>query len=82
VHLVSSLGQAENTGESKVRESVLSSIPSETKHDRRMAPRTKLFLSKRRLQKQRPEPRKNVLGSSLGEEFGFTDNFSFIFNDT
>jgi hypothetical protein len=53
---------------SKLRKSVLSSFPgegvscsSETKHDRRTAPRRKLFVSKRRLQKQRPEPRKLYL---------------------
>jgi hypothetical protein len=62
--------QQENTGGSKLRKSVLRSIPgeyvscsSETKHDRRMVPRLKLFVSKRRLRKQRPEPRKTVLGS-------------------
>jgi hypothetical protein len=50
----------ENTEGSKLRKSVLSSIPgeggpcsSETKHDRRTAPRPKLFVSKKRLQKWR-----------------------------
>jgi hypothetical protein len=50
---------------SKLRKNVLSSNPSEggscsseTKHDRRTASRPKLFVSKRRLQKQRPQPRK------------------------
>jgi hypothetical protein len=51
--------------------SVLSSIPgeggscsSETKHDRRKAPRPKLFVLKRRLQELRPQPRNIILGSS------------------
>jgi hypothetical protein len=39
------------------------SCSSETKHDRRTAPRSKLFVSKRRLQKQRPIRRQTVLGS-------------------
>jgi hypothetical protein len=58
----------------KLRKSVLSSSPSEggsctseIKHDRRTAPRPKLFVSKRRLQEQRPQPQKSVLGSSPGE---------------
>jgi hypothetical protein len=49
--------------------SVLSSIPgesgscsSENKHNIRTAPRPKLFVSNRRLQKHRPQPRKNCLG--------------------
>jgi hypothetical protein len=35
---------------------------SETKHDRRTAPRRKSFVSARRLQEQKPELRKTVLG--------------------
>jgi hypothetical protein len=61
--------QEENTGGSKLWKSVQSSIPdtdvscsSETKHGS-MAPRIKLFVSKRRLQKQKSEPRKFVMGS-------------------
>jgi hypothetical protein len=53
---------------------VLSSSPgegcsysSEIKHDSRTAPRPKLSVSKRRLQKLRPELRKPVLCSSPGE---------------
>jgi hypothetical protein len=60
-----------NIEREKVRKSILSSShgeggfsSSETKHDRTPAPRQKLFVSKRRLQKRRPEPRKTVLGSS------------------
>jgi hypothetical protein len=60
---------------SKLRRIVLSSSPgeggscsSETKHDRRTAPKPKLFASKRRLQKERPQPRKTVLGSSASED--------------
>jgi hypothetical protein len=67
--------QEENIGGLKLRKSVLSSIPgesvscsSETKHDRRMVPEPKLFVSKRRLQKQRSEPRKIVLGSIPSED--------------
>jgi hypothetical protein len=50
----------------------------ETKHDRRTSPRPKLFVLTRRLQKQRPQPRKTVLVSSLGED-GFRDNFFFCY---
>jgi hypothetical protein len=115
------------------RKFVRGSIPSEvgfcsseTKSDRRTAPRPKLFVSKRRLQEQTSQHRKlswvriltkkfyvapklsikeerrkakfgrfgeevtgtkvtypkTVLGSSLGEGFGFRDNFSIKFNDT
>jgi hypothetical protein len=49
----------------KERSSILGegvSCSSETNHDIRMAPRPKLFVSKR-LHKQRPKPRKIVLGS-------------------
>jgi hypothetical protein len=67
--------QEENTGRSKLRKSVLSSSPvegnscsSETKHNRKTAPRPKLFASKSRLQKQRPQPRQTFLGSSPGED--------------
>jgi hypothetical protein len=41
---------------------------SKTKHDKRTAPRPKLFVSMRRLQEQMPQPQKTVLGSSLGED--------------
>jgi hypothetical protein len=41
---------------------------SETKHGRRMVPRPKLFVSKRRLQKQRPEHPKIVLSSILSKD--------------
>jgi hypothetical protein len=41
---------------------------SETKHDRRTAPRTKLFVSKRSLQRQGRETRKTVLLSSPDED--------------
>jgi hypothetical protein len=44
------------------------SCSSETKHHRRTAPRPKLFVSARRLQKQRPQHRKTVLGSSPNED--------------
>jgi hypothetical protein len=44
------------------------SCSSETKHNRRTAPRPKLFVSERRLQKQRHQTRKIVLGSSPGED--------------
>jgi hypothetical protein len=40
------------------------SCRSETKQDRRTAPRPNLFISPRRLQEQRLQPRKSVLGSS------------------
>jgi hypothetical protein len=67
--------QEEIIGGSKLRKSVLSSIPaegvscsSETKQDRRMAPIPKLFVSNRRLQKQRPESRQIVLGSIPSED--------------
>jgi hypothetical protein len=39
---------------------------SKSKHDRRLAPRQKLFISKKRLQKQRSQPLNAVLGSCLG----------------
>jgi hypothetical protein len=55
--------------------SFLCSIPSkdvfcgsETKHERSMVPRQKLFLSARKLQKQKPQCYKSVLGSSPGED--------------
>jgi hypothetical protein len=57
--------QEENIGESKLRKSVLSSIPgeggscsSETKHDKRAAPRPKFFISNRRLYKKGHNPEK------------------------
>jgi hypothetical protein len=40
---------------------------SETKQDRRMAPRSKLFVSVR-LQEQRPNPEKSVLGLCPSED--------------
>jgi hypothetical protein len=53
-------------------QTLLSLIPSEegfcnseTKHNRRPAPRPKLFVSPERL--RRPQPRKSVLSSSFGE---------------
>jgi hypothetical protein len=67
----------EEIAETKARtpKTVLRSIPgednfccSEIRHDRRAAPRTKLFVSKRRLQEQRSQPRKTVLGSIPGED--------------
>jgi hypothetical protein len=67
--------QKEILGRSKLRKSVLSSSPgeggscsSESKHNRRTAPRPKFFVSKRRLQKQRLQPRKVALGSCHGED--------------
>jgi hypothetical protein len=69
--------QEENIGGSRLRKSILSSIPgmggscsSETKHDRRTAPRAKSFVSKRRLQKQRSKPQKTVL-SLIPDKDGF-----------
>jgi hypothetical protein len=66
--------QGEISERSKLLKIVLSSSPSEggfcsseTKHDRRTARRSKLFVAVRKLQKERPEPRKTVLGSSDGE---------------
>lgn len=59
---------------SKLRKSVLGSSPdegdfccSETKKDRMMAPTTNLFVSARRLQKQRPQNGIYVLGSNRVE---------------
>jgi hypothetical protein len=46
----------------------LASCSSETKHKRRIVPKTKLFVSVSRLQKQMPQPRKNVLSLSPGED--------------
>jgi hypothetical protein len=40
----------------------------ESKHDSRTAPRPKLFVSARRLQEQKSQPRKCVLGSSTGKD--------------
>jgi hypothetical protein len=66
--------QEENTERSKLRKSALSSSTgeggsgsSETKHDRRMAPKPKLFVSARRLQEQRLWFRK-LLGSNPAED--------------
>jgi hypothetical protein len=42
---------------------------SKTKHDRRMAPRLKLFVLNRRLQKESIQPQKSVLGLSSSEDF-------------
>jgi hypothetical protein len=38
-----------------------------TKYERKTGPRTKLYASTRRLQKQRPQPRETALGSSPGK---------------
>jgi hypothetical protein len=70
-----------NIGGSKLRKSIMSSISgegsscsSENKNDRRTAPRPKLFVSERRLQKQRPWLWKAVLGSSPNEDvFSFSE---------
>jgi hypothetical protein len=43
------------------------SCRSGTKHDRRMVPRPKLFVSKRKLQRHRSQPRETVLGSCPGK---------------
>jgi hypothetical protein len=40
----------------------------ETKHDKRTAPKSKLFVSKRRLQKQKSQPRVTLPGSIPGED--------------
>jgi hypothetical protein len=75
--------KSQNSGKS-VLSSILtkgSSCSSETKHNRRTATRPMLFVSKRRLQKQRPEPQKTVLGSSLGEDVVFRDNNDNFFYD-
>jgi hypothetical protein len=67
--------QEEILERSKLRKSVQSSSPSEggscsseTKHNRRTAPRPKLFASTRKLQEQRPQLRKPVLCSNHGED--------------
>jgi hypothetical protein len=59
----------------KSEKCVLSSNPienvscsSEAKHDRKTAPRPKLFASAMRLQEQGLQPRNTVLGSSPGED--------------
>jgi hypothetical protein len=44
------------------------SCSSETKHDRRMAWRPKMFVSARRLWEQRPQPWKSALDSSPSED--------------
>jgi hypothetical protein len=69
----------------KVWKSVLSSSPfesgscsSETKHDGRTAPRPKLIVSKRKLRKQIPEPRKTVLWPSPGEDIFVARKLSTI----
>jgi hypothetical protein len=65
----------ESEGGSNRQKNFLSSIPgegdscsSETMHDKRTAPRLKLFVLQRRLQEQRPKPRKTVLGSNPDED--------------
>jgi hypothetical protein len=40
---------------------------SESAHDKRAVPRPKLFVSMRRVEKQKPQPQKPVLGSSPDE---------------
>jgi hypothetical protein len=74
--------QKENIGKSKHRKSVLSSslgeggsCSSETKNDRRTAAWLKLFVSKRRLQEQRPQYRETVLGSSLGDDLSVNNDW-------
>jgi hypothetical protein len=69
-----SLKPIRNFRKVKIPKSVLGSKPDkggfcilETMHDRKTSPRPKLFVSTRRLKKQRPQPRKTVLGSSPGE---------------
>jgi hypothetical protein len=47
-------------------------------HDTRMAPRSKLVVSARRLQEQRLQPRKSVLGSSPGLEGSIVRKLSTI----
>jgi hypothetical protein len=47
---------------------------SESKHDRRMVQKEKLFVLARRLQKLRSQTRKTVQGSSLYENVEFRDN--------
>jgi hypothetical protein len=67
--------QKEISGRSKLRRTVLGSSPgegvfciSETKQDRKTAPRPKMFVSASRLQEHRLQLRKSVLGSSPGED--------------
>jgi hypothetical protein len=74
--------QKANVTGSDLQESGLSSIPgqdgsssSETKHDRETAPKPKLFVSARRLQEQRRQPRKTALGS-------ISDGHNFCCSDT
>jgi hypothetical protein len=43
-------------------------VARETEHDKRTAPRPELFVTARRLQEQRPQPERTVLGSSHGED--------------
>jgi hypothetical protein len=61
--------------ESTIKKTILGLISKEegfcsleTKHNRMTMPRPELFVSKRRLQKQRPQPLKTVLGSIPGED--------------
>jgi hypothetical protein len=67
--------QKEILERSKLREIVLSSSPSEggsyrseTKHYRKKAARPKLYISVRRLQEKRTQPRKIVLHSGADED--------------
>jgi hypothetical protein len=68
------------------KQNVLGSSPgegsfcsSETKHDRRTAPRPKMFLSVVRLQEQKPQPQKIVLGSSPRSTNIIPSNYPFEF---
>jgi hypothetical protein len=54
------------------------SCSSETKHRIRTAPSPKLFVSAGILQKQIPQSRKTVLGSTPGKYVGFRDNNFFL----
>jgi hypothetical protein len=79
----------ENIERSKLRKTVLSSslgeggsCRSETEHDRRTAPRPKLFVSARRLQELRSQTRKLSWVRVSVKMLGFGIIFSVIFNDT
>jgi hypothetical protein len=78
--------QEETLERSKLRGTVPSSSPGEggshssgSKHNRKTAPRPKLFISVRRLQEQRPQPRKIVLGTSPDED-GFCYQRNLLFS--
>jgi hypothetical protein len=67
--------QEENKGRSQLRKTVLSSIfgedcfcSSETKHDKRMAPRPNLIVSNRKEQKKGSKRWENDMDSSPGED--------------